>query len=230
MIRYGEQVVPGGFLIVIEGIDGAGKTTQADCLYGELCSRGLDVSRSKEPTNGQYGTLLRESSQNGRLDLETELELFLKDRREHVESLIRPTLDRDAIVILDRYYLSSIAYQGCHGGDEAEIRRLNEEFAPIPDLAIILDVDPKIGVARICNRDGQQNHFEDEAYLRCCRESFKRMPSKKVVIVDSSQSIEAISKEILTLFSRYAANKIAKAGGFTGENVEKTRLLVYGAD
>jgi dTMP kinase len=101
-----------GFLLVIEGVDGAGKSTVVQKLLEHCRERAIPCVASKEPTDGAWGRRLRESAQSGRLSLEEELELFLKDRAEHVEQLIRPALEAGKVVILDRYYLSTAAYQG----------------------------------------------------------------------------------------------------------------------
>src|SRR5207253_402183 len=107
---------PTGILIAIEGIDGAGKTTQVARLCKALEAVGETVVRSKEPTNGPHGRRVRESAQNGRLDPHEELATFLDDRREHVATVIGPALGRGEIVILDRYFYSTIAYQGPRTG------------------------------------------------------------------------------------------------------------------
>ena len=99
-----------GLLIAIDGIDGAGKTTQVEFLRKVFSDAGMEVVCSKEPTDGEWGSKLRESAQNGRLSLEDELDLFVKDRRDHVETLITPELEAGKIVILDRYYYSTITY------------------------------------------------------------------------------------------------------------------------
>ena len=91
-----------GFFVVIEGIDGAGKSTQAKLLGERLTARGQKVVLSREPTMGQWGKRLRESAQTGRLSIEEEVELFLKDRREHVNELILPRLREGCVVIVDR--------------------------------------------------------------------------------------------------------------------------------
>lgn len=100
-----------GRLIVFEGIDGTGKSTHIGHLRKYLEGKGLEVVQSFEPTRGRWGRMLRDSAVTGRLSVEEEVALFLKDRREHVETLIAPALARGAWVLLDRYYLSMMAYQ-----------------------------------------------------------------------------------------------------------------------
>jgi dTMP kinase len=88
----------------------------------------------------------------GRLSPEDELLYFLNDRRQHVEETIAPALAAGKVVILDRYYFSTMAYQGARGFDPVEIRRMNEEFAPVPDLLLILDLDVDTAHHRIGHR------------------------------------------------------------------------------
>ncbi|MGB1260272.1 MAG: dTMP kinase, partial [Akkermansiaceae bacterium] len=138
-----------GKLIVIEGIDGTGKSTQAQLLADALRRAGHEVVQSFEPTNGPWGKKLRESATTGRLSSKEELEYFLKDRAQHVHELISPTVARGGIVILDRYYFSSMAYQGARGIDPQMIREENEKFAPQPDYLLILDLPVDDALERI---------------------------------------------------------------------------------
>src|SRR5262245_60816806 len=131
-----------GILVAIEGIDGAGKTTQAEMIEQRLATAGFEVIRAKEPTAGRYGQQLRDSATSGRLPPEQELELFLADRREHVVTTIQPALEAGKVVILDRYYFSMAAYQGARGMDPEAILAVNETFAPPPDLLVLLRVTP----------------------------------------------------------------------------------------
>ncbi len=132
--------------------------------FGE--ERGVACVTSREPTNGPAGRALRESATHGRLSLEEELELFCRDRAEHVEQVIRPALAAGKIVLLDRYYLSTAAYQGARGADPAAIIARNEEFAPRPDLVLLLDVDPGSGLGRVRGRGDVPDAFEREDALR----------------------------------------------------------------
>ena len=127
--------IPGGFLVAVEGIDGSGKTTQAERLARYCDEKRLTYVLSKEPTSGKYGQLIRNSASRGRLSAEEELDILLKDRREHVDQVIQPALDQEKVVILDRYYFSTAAYQGAHGADPEIILSRNESFAPQPDFS-----------------------------------------------------------------------------------------------
>jgi len=185
-----------GYLIVLEGIDGTGKSTQARLLGDHLRGQGREVVLSREPTDGPHGRQLRESATAGRLSAEEELGLFLSDRREHVETLIRPALEAGKIVILDRYYFSTMAYQGARGFDPEEIRRANEAFAPPPDLLLVLDLPLDTALARIGVRDGAVNEFERREGLARCREIFRSVEAPCVRVIDAGQSVQAIQAAI----------------------------------
>lgn len=162
-----------GILIAIEGIDGAGKSTQADAVQAELTAWGMKVLRSREPTDGPSGQALRHSAVVGRLPLEREVDLFLRDRQEHVREKIAPGLARGEIVLLDRYYFSTIAYQGARGADPEQLRARNETFAPRPDLLVILDLDPEAGLERVKRRGrGGPDLFEQRSELERARALF----------------------------------------------------------
>jgi len=167
--------IPGGFLVAIEGIDGAGKTTVAN-LLAEFCTENrLSHIVSKEPTKGEFGKQIRESAIRGRLTIEEEVELLRKDRQEHVENIIQPALDEEKIVLLDRYYFSTAAYQGAHGADAEAILAANELFAPHPDLLVVLDVSPEMGIERIKHRGDKPNKFETMESLQKAREIFQHI-------------------------------------------------------
>lgn len=192
-----------GKLIVIEGIDGTGKSTQATMLAEALKKQGFHVAQSFEPTNGPWGKQLRESATTGRLSIEQELDYFIKDRQQHVEELINPTVNQGGIVVLDRYYFSSMAYQGARGLDTTEIRTKNEAFAPQPDLLLVLDLDVDLALKRIGIRDGEANEFEQRESLQFCRDLFlslKDEPFTTVIQVD--QSIEAVHSDIMQAITR----------------------------
>jgi dTMP kinase len=164
--------MPEGLFIVIEGIDGTGKSTQARRLGEWFSSQGREVVLSREPTDGPWGKKVRESGATGRLSPEDELQYFLNDRLQHVEELIKPSLAAGKVVILDRYYFSTMAYQGSRGFDPEEIRRKNEAFAPVPDVLLILDLDVASALGRIGSRGDVANEFEKRDNLERCRNIF----------------------------------------------------------
>jgi dTMP kinase len=201
-----------GFLIAIEGIDGSGKTTQAHFVQEVLQFRKLVVIRTKEPTTGHWGQVLRDSALTGRLSVEEEIETFIKDRREHVETKINPALQDGHIVIVDRYYLSSMAYQGARGGlDPEEIMQRNEAFAPEPDLLVLLDLEPKIGLERIRTRGDRANHFEKTGTLRKARQIFLSIKKPYLYRIDALQEPLVIRDLIVRQFSALYAERIAKS-------------------
>jgi len=187
-----------GYLIVIEGIDGTGKSTQATMLAEALRKSGREVVQSFEPTNGPWGKKLRDSATTGRLSIEDELEYFINDRREHVEQLIIPTIKSGGIVILDRYYFSTMAYQGARGIDPEVIRVKNETFAPQPDTLIILDLDVDIALQRIGVRDGQANEFEKRESLDFCRKLFLSLKDETYAyVIDANTEITEVNASVM---------------------------------
>ena len=195
-----EKKLKHGLLIAIEGIDGAGKSTQAKILYRILKERGYNVKLLHEPTDGSYGKIIKESAINGRLNPEEELKYFIEDRKEDVDRNIKPALEDKMIVIMDRYYFSTIAYQGARSLDSNEIKKINEQFAPRPDLTILLDVAPTIGLSRIReNRINKSDYFEKSKYLIEVREIFGDIENSSIQTIDGNREIDVISNEILNI-------------------------------
>jgi dTMP kinase len=187
-------------LIAVEGIDGAGKTTQVQLLKQALEFAGESPVVSKEPTNGPWGRLIKESAAKGRLSPERELEAFLHDRTEHVETLILPALNQGRIVILDRYFYSSIAYQGSRGANVAEVRTLMESRFPIPDAVFILDVDPEVGIHRISHsRAEKPNEFEDHENLARARAIFNSIQGETIHHIDGALPVPAVHARMMQL-------------------------------
>lgn len=167
-----------GILIAVEGIDGAGKTTQVNLLAEALKNAGEIVRVSKEPTDGHWGSLIRKASQTARMPLEAELEAFHRDREEHVEKVIRPALEAGEVVILDRYFYSYIAYQGARGANMAQLKQTSS-FAPVPDDVFLLDIDPRLSLWRIAEQRGfGLTVFESEPELKKVRNNFLKLVSE----------------------------------------------------
>lgn len=165
-----------GRLIVFEGIDGAGKSTQIQALKPYLCARGIEVVTDCEPTRGPWGMRVREAAVAGqRLSLDEEVACLLEDRREHVRDFIEPALERGAWVLLDRYYLSMMAYQGASGANVEDIREWNETFATVPDVAFWLDLPVEMALDRMKHRGLAVDAFENEPFLARCAEIYARM-------------------------------------------------------
>lgn len=224
------NTIDGGLLVAIEGIDGAGKTTLAASLEQHFRGKGVAVVASKEPTQGVWGQALRETAQSGRLSPQRELELLLLDRREHVDTLIQPALQRGALVLLDRYYFSSAAYQGAAGLDPAAVMAENEAFAPRPHLTILLDLPPTVGLNRIHLRGDLANAFEREDALTAAREIFLTVLPKEPAgaVLDALQPAEAVLRQALGLVLGAAANKLAAGHGATPAAAERLLALMGG--
>ena len=196
-----------GLLIVFEGVDGAGKTTQVCLLAERLQGAGYEVVCLKEPTEGPWGQKLRQLAQHGRQEIPpaTELEWFLQDRREDVEHNIQPALARGQIVVLDRYYFSTIAYQGALQLDPEEIRARNEAFAPPPDLVFLLHLPAVQGWQRVRQR-GTLSHFERLDYLDAWPQIFAAMDFPYLRRIDASADPltvqEHIWQEVAALLTR----------------------------
>jgi len=186
-----------GALIALEGIDGSGKSTQARRLCKALQELGLSTLLLHEPGDSEYGDRIRQLFEHGRsVSAEEEMRLFLEDRRIDVRENILPALAAGIIVVMDRYYFSSVAYQGALGLDPEDIREKNEKFAPRPDLTLILDVVPDTGVTRIRARLDVPNSFERADYLLQVREIFLSLCGDDVVRVDASGELDTVQEEI----------------------------------
>ncbi len=200
-----------GCLIVFEGIDGAGKTTQIELLYDRLTRDGYQAIKLKEPTNGQWGQKIRGLLERGRAGIsrETEQEWFLSDRRENVEDNIRPALARRQIILMDRYYFSTMAYQGALGLDTQSIQEQNEAFAPPPNLMFLLQMTPDASLKRVQQRS-TPDQFEKQSYLQQVAAIFDNMQFPYMRRIDATQSPAIIHQQIWEgvepLLRRLAAN------------------------
>lgn len=188
-----------GLLIVFEGIDGAGKTTQVEHLAAFLDRAGVPFVRSKEPTDGPLGKQARATGKGPRLSLEAELHAFTEDRRDHVQRVINPALAAGRVVILDRYLYSTIAYQSVRGANPAEIAATQLTFAPVPDVVFLLDVPPAVGIERISVGRGERpNSFETSENLTVTRAAFLALAKDHPVVrvVNASRDAESVRREV----------------------------------
>jgi len=188
-----------GLLIDFEGIDGAGKSTQAERTFRYLSSRGFTVRLLREPTNGRHGRMIREilSGKAPRRTPEEELELFIRDRMENVKENIEPALSSGCIVLIDRYYYSTMAYQGALGLDVQGIRKQNESFAPIPDLVLIFLIPVEEGLARIrAVRQEGTDGYEKESFLRKVDAIFRSFKGPSIRFIDSQRPFDEVQEEV----------------------------------
>jgi dTMP kinase len=187
-----------GMLIVFEGTDGTGKSTQLQLLARYLQAREYPVLVTREPTDGRYGRIIRSLYLNrDRYSREEELELFLADRREHVREVLVPALAKGKIVLCDRYFLSTAAYQGARGFDPENILLLNE-FAPDPDLALLFQVPLDMGLTRITAGRGEVlNDFEQRENLDKVAAIFSSIKRSYIRPIDASGSIEEVHRRVV---------------------------------
>ena len=162
-------------LIVLEGIDGAGTTTQARRLGAALEGRDVAVHLTREPSDGPVGTLLRAmlAGDHAPVDRHTLALLFAADRADHLQREVEPALARGEVVISDRWYHSSLAYQGS-AADRAWIRELNRH-ARVPDLTILLDLDPAIAARRRADAGRTREIFDDLDVQRRVAEGYREV-------------------------------------------------------
>nr|5XBH_A Chain A, Thymidylate kinase [Aquifex aeolicus VF5]5XBH_B Chain B, Thymidylate kinase [Aquifex aeolicus VF5] len=189
-------------LIAFEGIDGSGKTTQAKKLYEYLKQKGYFVSLYREPGGTKVGEVLREILLTEELDERTELLLFEASRSKLIEEKIIPDLKRDKVVILDRFVLSTIAYQGYGKGLDVEFIKNLNEFATRgvkPDITLLLDIPVDIALRRL----KEKNEFENKEFLEKVRKGFLELAKEEenVVVIDASGEEEEVFKEILRALS-----------------------------
>jgi dTMP kinase len=189
-----------GFLIVFEGIDGTGKSTQCELLAKSLIERDILNIVLAEPTRGTWGIKVRRLLSEGRqaISPQEELSLFVNDRKEDIELNIMPALQDNKVVLMDRYYFSTAAYQGALGLDPEQIRLENETFAPIPDRVLIFLTSPETCLERIESSRDQKSAFEKLDYLYNVQEIFKSFSGPNIRFIDSVGSVSEVHEKVLS--------------------------------
>ena len=181
--------------IVLEGLDGCGKSTQVINLYEWLNKEGYPAVLTAEPTKSELGGVLREIlSGDVVVNPETLALLFTADRSEHLGNVILPAICEGNIVISERYYYSTIAYQSAQGVDRDWIIQLNS-FARKPDLTIFLDVKPKAAAER---SEGIEI-FENEKFLRKVYKNYMKFDD--IVKINGKGDKDAIFDKIKGIVS-----------------------------
>jgi dTMP kinase len=189
------------FYVIFEGIDGSGKSSQIKRLatfMKEALGPDREVLQLFEPTNGPYGQEIRKRAGQGpEMTVEEELDLFLRDRKEHVEKTLAPALLEGACILQDRSFYSTVAYQGSH---EQSTRSLKEllalnDFAPRPDLVVLLDIPAELGLKRVKQR-GKADAFEKLERQKRVRQNFLDMADDRFLVVDGTLGAEEISEVI----------------------------------
>jgi len=188
-------------LIDLEGIDGCGKSTQSKFLKEKFEENNEKSIILKEPTSGKYGKKLWEML-SGKREATTKqiLDLFVMDRKEHVDDKINPALKEGKIVLMDRYYYSTMAYQAAAGIDVNRIRKDNE-FAPKPDIVLIFDLPADLAMKRVKGHS-VADVFEKEEHLEKVRAAYLNLRDDPLVrIIDSTRTPEEIFEEVWKLVS-----------------------------
>jgi dTMP kinase len=190
-----------GRLVVFEGVDGSGKSTQLRLLAERLRAGGVDPVVTREPTDGPFGRRIRAMARSGAgVAPEEELRWFVEDRREHVTQVIAPALAAGRLVLGDRYFLSTVAYQGARGFDPERLLAEAEAEFPLPDLALVFDVEPATGLARVAARAGHAEPvFEEPALLAGVAALFRALDRPYVAHVDARGAAAAIHATVIEL-------------------------------
>ena len=192
-----------GLFIVFEGLDGTGKSTQIKKIKEYLVDKNYDVISLYQPTYGFYGKKLRDLFIKGHIiPIKDEILLSVNDRRESVENEIKPALEQQKIVLLDRYYWSNAAYQGILEENYSVILKKNNEF-PDPDIIVFFDIDVQTANKRISDeRKEKPNQFEAINNLEKSKIIFDSIIADKsfkgeLIIIDANKDIDLVFKSIL---------------------------------
>ena len=196
----------GGLFISLEGIDGAGKSTQSRLLAAHLRGLGREVIETREPGGAAGAEDIRKLLVEGNPDRwspETEILLFSAARRDHLERTIAPALARGGVVICDRFADSTRVYQGAARGDlRALVDDIHARVIGVePDLTLILDMDPAVALARGLARQSGEDRFEDmglafQERLRAGFQALARDFADRCAMVDANQPQETIAQDI----------------------------------
>ena len=199
---------PGRF-ITLEGGEGAGKSSQIQVVKDYLEARGIDVVVTREPGGTPVGQEIRNLLVSGDKDKWSPLSetlLILADRAAHLERVIRPALADGKYVVCDRFFDSTRAYQGIAGELGLEvIHNLQQPVlgTTLPDVTLLLDIDPEKGLSRAQERGGDLR-FESKtlAYHQTLRQAFldfAKQEPERMVVIDADRDIEAVSTDIITV-------------------------------
>ncbi len=191
-----------GRLIVFEGIDGVGKTTVCRRVAEALESRGLETEVTAEPTHEGIGAFIR-SGDAGRISQRTEALLFVADRNDHTEKMLR-SRDAGKVVLCDRYFASTVAYQSAKlDGDSTDrgwLLEINKAFIGVPDAVILLDMDPGKSLDRVSSRGEAESKFENLGFLQQVRREYLRLADELGFCkVDASAGPDAVFAEVMKI-------------------------------
>lgn len=194
--------LPGKF-IVVEGLDGSGKSSQIDLLVDFLKKSGREVVATKEPTmESEAGRKIKQALKKEIVVEPLELQkLYVQDRKEHLENKVIPALEKGEFVISSRYAFSTFAYGHSDGLEVDLLVKMNKNFL-LPDLTVIINVDPEFCVERIEGRGTPKELFEKKEKLTKVNEIYKKIPLmfENAVVINGERPIpevfEAVKKEV----------------------------------
>ncbi len=195
-----------GIWVTLEGGDGSGKTTQANLLGQWLTDAGRTVVRTREPGGSEVGQLIRDIVLHHRGDIAPRAEalLYAADRAHHVATVVRPALARGEVVLQDRYLDSSVAYQGAGrvlDGDEIRDLSLWAAEGALPDLTVLLDLDPESARVRLDSADKPFDRLEAEktefhARVRNAYLALAQAEPERFLVIDAAATPQAIAEQI----------------------------------
>jgi dTMP kinase len=225
-IKYNKK----GFFVSLEGFEGSGKTTLSKMVYEAILKNGFDVFLTKEPGGTFAADKIREillERESKGLGYKAELLLFAASRSENVRVNIQPALERGSIVITDRYFDSTTAYQGYGRGIDMKIIDYLNSFAIeniIPDVTFYLDVDTEIGLQRSTEYNkGKEMRFEDEfiqqkqikgkLFLNRVRDGYHLIAAsnpERIKVIDANRDIYYVLRDIINILNRKLSEKFKK--------------------
>ena len=187
-----------GTLIAFEGLDGAGKSTQVERLGQALGAAKCEVVLTREPTDGPEGQRIRASARGeAPLSPDEELRCFVEDRDRHVAGTIEPGLRAGKVVVTDRYFLSTVAYQGARGFDWSALLAESEARFPLPDLVLLLELDPVVGLERVRERGQAPEVFEKRGFLERAADIFACIDRDYVARIDARGDPDRVYRAVV---------------------------------
>ena len=197
-----------GLFITFEGIEGCGKSTQAKLLRGYLEKKGYSVFLTREPGGPKISEAIRGlllSTDNKEMLPETEVLLYMASRSQHTGEWIIPALEKGKMVISDRYYDSTLAYQGAARRIDIKLIDTITKFATFglkPDITFLVDLPAEIGLSRISKQDADRLEMESIAFHKRVRVGFIEIAKRekmRYIVVDGTKSVEEIHNEIIDI-------------------------------
>lgn len=191
-----------GAFIVFEGADGAGKSSLCSRIKDELSRKGFDVVLTAEPTHERIGAFIRDGSVKD-ISQRTEALLFVADRNDHTEKIME-LVSQGKIVLCDRYFSSTVAYQSARLNGDASDRdwliEINSQFIQKPDLTILLDIDPEVGMGRVGSRGEEISKFEKLDFQNQVRSNYLELAEEfGFDVVDASEPQDAVFEKVMKI-------------------------------